>query len=294
VTTDELISYDFGRTIIYYDDYYPHNIVAIMILKEGVILSQADENRMRDDFRLSIWWNDTLSLYGYIKENRGIGKSYWVNPEYGVTDNLFSLWEFDELTGTTALDSYGGNNLTLNGVTVNQIGKFNKAFSFDGNDTAMSDITGISAFPFTLSAWIKATPTGSAQSIINIANKNSNAAACGISIDTDGYGLIYNYNTSYFQALSTTIIADGTWHHITGVFESNTSKKLYIDGNLENTLTDLSTIPSIINRVAVGVLGRTSLTSYLSSGLVDEPAIFTEALVQTKIDIISIIPYKYW
>jgi len=71
-TEAELISYDFTRSIIKYGNTAPNSIEAIMILSSDV-----DTNKMRDDFNLSIWWDDTLSFHGSTKDNRGIGKSSW-------------------------------------------------------------------------------------------------------------------------------------------------------------------------------------------------------------------------
>jgi len=38
--------------------------------------------------------------------------------------------------------------------------------------------------------------------------------------------------------LGTTAINNGNWHHIVGVFNSDTDKELFIDGNPEGTLAD--------------------------------------------------------
>lgn len=76
-TTTELIGYDFPRTIVKYGNTAPNAIVAIMILKAGEVLTTAKENKMRDDFDLSYWWSNVLSLHGNWKSNRGTGQSYW-------------------------------------------------------------------------------------------------------------------------------------------------------------------------------------------------------------------------
>ena len=81
VTTTELIGYDFRRTIVFYDDAAPNAIVAIMILRGGEVLSEAQEQRMRTDFHLSIWWDGTLSLYGNLKDNRTAGRNVWIETE---------------------------------------------------------------------------------------------------------------------------------------------------------------------------------------------------------------------
>jgi len=72
-TESELIGYDFERTIIYYEDNDPFTLRIIAILKPIVLIPDT----MRKDFRLSLWWDDTFSDYGYTKANRGAGKNIW-------------------------------------------------------------------------------------------------------------------------------------------------------------------------------------------------------------------------
>jgi len=71
-TTAELIGYDFTRTIVKYANDAPYTIEAIMILSANV-----DTARMRDDFDLSVWWDNTLSAHGNLKGNRGAGQNAW-------------------------------------------------------------------------------------------------------------------------------------------------------------------------------------------------------------------------
>jgi hypothetical protein len=76
VTNAEIIGYDFPRTIVYYSDTSPYTIEYIGILDTG----QSVNNKMRDDFHLSIWWDNTLSLHGARKVNRTIGQLVWAMP----------------------------------------------------------------------------------------------------------------------------------------------------------------------------------------------------------------------
>jgi hypothetical protein len=79
-TTDgnRLIAYDFTRTIVKYLDVSPYTITAIMILSSTESSGSAKENKMRDDFHLSIWWSNVLSNHGYTKGNRDAEKLYWI------------------------------------------------------------------------------------------------------------------------------------------------------------------------------------------------------------------------
>ena len=72
-TTAELVGYDFTRTIVKYANASPHAIEAIMILSSDYVT-----DKMRDDFMLSIWWDNTLSAHGNLKGNRSSEQSVWL------------------------------------------------------------------------------------------------------------------------------------------------------------------------------------------------------------------------
>lgn len=74
-TEAEMVGFDFSRTIVKYANTSPYAIEYIMILASTPATAQ--ENKMRDDFDLSIWWDNTLSIHGNVKQNRGAGQSFW-------------------------------------------------------------------------------------------------------------------------------------------------------------------------------------------------------------------------
>lgn len=76
---NRLIAYDFSHIIVFYLNIAPYTIKGIMILS-STIATGAKQNKMRDDFNLSIWWSNVLSLHGAWKGNRGDGQSVW-SPE---------------------------------------------------------------------------------------------------------------------------------------------------------------------------------------------------------------------
>ena len=67
---------------------------------------------------------------------------------------------------------------------------------------------------------------------------------------------IYNYNVSYNDARGTTVISTGQWYHLTAVFESNISKKLYLNGVLEATLTTNTAFPTGIDTMSLSSFQR--------------------------------------
>jgi len=102
-TTAELIGYDFTRTIIKYANASPHAIEAIMILSSDYVT-----DKMRDDFMLSIWWDNTLSDHGFLKENRGAERSVWINAYAILGDGNTVAWYDSQILSTITKD---GSNL---------------------------------------------------------------------------------------------------------------------------------------------------------------------------------------
>lgn len=77
VEVSELIGYDFGRTIVWYDDASPHHIRAIGILKSTVTLTQAQIDKLHTDFHLALFWSGVENVNGFVKANRGLAQSVW-------------------------------------------------------------------------------------------------------------------------------------------------------------------------------------------------------------------------
>lgn len=78
---NRLVGYDFAKIIVKYLDVSPYTIEYIGILDTG----QSVTNQMRDDFHLSRWWDNTLSLYGYAKGNRAAEQSVWTAESVVIT-----------------------------------------------------------------------------------------------------------------------------------------------------------------------------------------------------------------
>jgi hypothetical protein len=100
ITTAELIGYDFVKTLVKYDSVSSYVIREIVILKAGETLTVAEMNLMRDYMQLSIWWDNTLSEYGELKGNRGVGKNVWtaesVMPSTFTNSDVFAWLTADD------------------------------------------------------------------------------------------------------------------------------------------------------------------------------------------------------
>lgn len=90
VTTAELVGYDIQRTPVKYENESPNEIVAIMILSAAVTGVKRD--RLFKDMWLPVMWDNSLSIYGYVKDNRGATQQLYVemSTEYLAVYNAFT------------------------------------------------------------------------------------------------------------------------------------------------------------------------------------------------------------
>jgi len=164
----------------------------------------------------------------------------------------------------------------------------NNALQFDGlNDKVITDAGGVcNVYPFTMMAWIKTTST-SEDVIMYTGSKSS-----GVSGNTIGVyngkarlqaarwdGTTFRYNID-----GTTIVNDGNWHHIIGVFESPTSRRLYVDGNLEGTgFEELDNFTAqTVNSTSLGNRDDSTPGNWFT-GTIDDAKIITTPLIDSEI-----------
>ena len=189
-------------------------------------------------------------------------------------------------TGTTWSDLVGSNDGTLtNGPTYSSANA--GSIVFDGADDWSSHSSVSTAWPVTMSCWVK---------LDNFVNQPTFMAQSDVSVNNQFFGFghisdsgneilrIYNYRTSYYDARGTTVISTGQWYHVTAVFESDTSKKLYLNGVLEATLTTNTAFPTGIDTMSISSFQRTSPGGYLDGNIacamVHNKALSTDEIIQ--------------
>lgn len=194
-------------------------------------------------------------------------------------------YRFNEASGTTLTDySTSASNATLSatGVSYTQTGALtgdsNKTMTFDGTSGGVTLDTPIiytHQTNFTLEAWYKGTDTETNSSWgKGLIGWDDNSGATGLVV-RNGYIEYLHYNptaTWDHDIKSTTLIADGNWHHIVYVGKSNQTGTLYIDGVAEVTDIDSTQHPSFTT-VPLYHLMRTYNGKY-TSGSLDEVAIY--------------------
>ncbi len=219
----------------------------------------------------------------YIKDARG--GNFSTDNMGTLSQNLSAYWNLNEVTATTAYDSFGTSNGTSTGTTV-AAGKLSNARTFNGSsdyiDAGASSVFAPSG-DITISAWIKTTvsPTGD----VAIAGKGGDSNTqyqlrMTGSIDGAGKLKFSHFNGSWYEAISTSTYNNGTWHHVVGVNSSGTLY-LYVDG------TQVASAPVTWGTASTGnflIGARSSATKDIYfSGSIDEVGVWSRALSQQEI-----------
>jgi hypothetical protein len=175
----------------------------------------------------------------------------------GLLNNLISAWLFDETSGSVAYDAVGSNDGSVNGPTINQTGKVNKCYSFDGTDDYVSfSVPSVieEDFPndFSIAFWINVTELLAYKRYLDIDDDNVNLT---ISANFAGTYIIVRFlstNVDWKLYFNVELSAD-TWYHCAITWEASTSTwVLFLNGSNVGLTTSDYPSPSYGNRMVVG------------------------------------------
>ena len=195
-----------------------------------------------------------------------------------LIDNLIAYYKLDETSGTVVYDSLVTFNGTNNGATVNQSGKINTSYSFDGtNDYVSSDsnigITGSNSR--TINIWFnKNNYSADDDYLINLGYNGGGSTNTffGFSIRSDViYALLYanDFSTGVTPSHS-------TWYMVTLTYDG-TIVRAYVNGSASGTYTGaLST-----NNAPV-YLGGLNAAGFFN-GKLDEAGVWSRALTSDEV-----------
>ena len=142
----------------------------------------------------------------------------------------------------------------------------------------------------TLEAWIKCNSKSTAGAIIakdDTTNRVFNLTVLESSSGSANKVIFNIYSGGSAQSVtSTSVVADGNWHHIAGTFEPSTKQVIYVDGVAETT--DTSSIPSSIDLstdeastpIRIGSFENNAL---YFEGLLDEIKLYNRALSASEV-----------
>ncbi|QQR77584.1 MAG: fibronectin type III domain-containing protein [Candidatus Moraniibacteriota bacterium] len=198
-----------------------------------------------------------------------------------ISQNLLLGLNFDEGTGTTSSDISGHNHTgTLSNATWSS-GKTGSGISFSGNANSYVSIPNESDFDFTnnftVSLWMKTASFGSAWAALVSKGDSSWSLTRYASTNTLDFN---SFSPSANDLQGTANVANDAWHHVAIVYDG-TTKKLYVDGNIDAQASFTQTLST--NNFPVRIGGNAEYTSGAFNGSVDDVRIYNKALTQTEI-----------
>lgn len=204
--------------------------------------------------------------------------------------NIMSLYEFNEVSGTTMNDALGVYNGTITGdVTVNQTGILDKAYLFGGvsNNINLGDLDWFEYNqPFTISAWLKA-PNGTG--VLTILSKiNTASPYTGISFHYSAYKLqlqlINTWNVNYLSTLTDLTFNYSGWAHVIVTYDGSGGAGgiNYYVNNVLMTKTSVGTLSASIQNNFNLNIGSRGDANYYYKGYMDQLIILNTVVTEEQ------------
>jgi len=208
-------------------------------------------------------------------------------PATVLADAPVAYYRFEEIAGTSALDSSGNANTGTytNGPLLAQVGlpQLGLAVSFDGIDDHVVTARTV-ATNFTLELWLRTTATSPAGTQ---AFEGDGLLWSDVGGTANDFVLAaLNDRAAFFTGnpdatvIGTTPINDGGWHHVVATRTMGGATQLYVDAVLQATGT---TNGSPLDALAQIIVAANTLDSRYFEGLVDEVAYYTTVLSAARI-----------
>ncbi|MCX6354821.1 MAG: LamG domain-containing protein [Candidatus Aureabacteria bacterium] len=209
-----------------------------------------------------------------------------ITPTSSLYSGLVDYYKLDEISGTTAVDSKNSHNGTNNGATVDQAGKINTAYSFDGtNDYINCGSIALNNTDFSLSAWVYIETPPNDEGIIFAQGTGDGGLTFYLSYIGPTSGDVDHREQLAFATWNSygvfTPVTTLAWHCVTLTFKtSNKNANLYLDGSLKssNNLTHGYTGTGNLN------IGKNDYAySRWFKGKIDEAAIWNRELSSSEV-----------
>lgn len=200
--------------------------------------------------------------------------------ENSLLTGLVAFWQLDETSGTVANDVLGVLNGSNTNVTVNAIGRFGRAFQYNGTGvTSMGTASALRVQAHSISFYVNTTQSGSYAGLVtNYVWGNSRYNGYAITLNSDGtldYDLQFTDGTS-LKLTSTGTVNNGVLHSVRATW-SGTTAYLYIDDVQQDTET--TTAKTIIYHANCSFhLGDRNETDLPFTGILDAVGIHSRAV----------------
>lgn len=189
---------------------------------------------------------------------------------------LVGSWHMNEGSGTVATDSSGSNNtgvLNATSWTSGSSGKFGEAFNANTANYITAASTGVTSVN-TRELWFKPSSVlgGSNQYLLDMGAVNVYWIQL-YDVDSDGkLEVRAGAGSSTYVDGTTEITSTSTWYHVVVTMNASNLLSLYVNGNLESSVTKTAGAPGA---VTIGSAGDHSLKF---SGLIDDVKIYNRAI----------------
>lgn len=241
---------------------------------------------------------DEMRMYNRAFSPEEVAKLYKSTAPDNPDTGLKGYWSLNgpDVSGTTVYDRSGiGNNGTMSGSPTVTPGKNGQALKFDGS-SYVSGVAPALSVPVTISAWYKIDPnstlytnTAKNETIAMLRSGSANYEAFIIRITNTSLNILRAVVCSLDNTSGTCQSATGTtnlwgndgWIHVVGVFASNTSRTVYVNGVSEGTDTISKDVQTTTLYAGVGT-SSTTLQHY-AEGSIDDVRVYNRTLSDSEI-----------
>jgi hypothetical protein len=207
--------------------------------------------------------------------------------EYSPDANTVLLWHLNETDpallgcGFQVIDSSGNGLDGCGGWTAIVPGKFGNARSFGSGPNLFilaNPVLDFGADPFTIELWVKTTQDFS--SVEQRLVYRPSDGAYSLLIGVGGVPMFRVFGTmAAGEAIGTTAVNDGNWHHVAGVRDSS-NLLIYVDGELEG-----SADASLLGPLATVSFSQVQIPFPDFNGALDEVRISNTARVAAEFNV---------
>lgn len=224
------------------------------------------------------------------------------NLDSSLKAGLVSVWEFNEISGSTSLDSHSSNDGIIHGAAINQVGVLDKCYKLDGYGDYI-EYGEYNNPDWSISLWFKTISTSTTSDTHGLVSKALNTQASSqevtVRFNTNGslYSLIGNgvsiaaYNTteSYY---------DAQWHHYALSYNDNSSEGyIYIDNVYKYTLA-IDHSPKLGAEWELGRFSESSQFDRYFNGYIDQFGLWSKSLsashISTLYNLGNGLAYSNW
>lgn len=160
------------------------------------------------------------------------------------------------------------------------------ALDFDGTDdfVLVSSNFSITNFPFSFGGWVRVGNLAPTKAIFSFCQYvPSSDQYCTLETRSSQWSIVSRAGSFANAAAGTPVV--GEWAHVFGVFESTTSKKLYVNSENIASLTSSLSMPSGIDRFVIGKLRNDSADPH--NGQLDDIRFYNRALTDAEIRLLA-------